>query len=488
VLSAVAARLALGAAAAAGALHAQPAQAGPALPPAVARAVDGLFAPWAGDTTPGYAVAVLRDGRPVYARGFGLANLDELAPITPATAFNVASLSKQFTAACLALVILDGKVRLDDTAAAYVPALAKYHRAGGAPILVKHLVYMTSGLPDYYTVPRRNGRTWSPYDQFTVDDAIEASLAADTLKFRPGARWDYSNVNYMLLTKVVEKASGLPFADFADRRLFRPLGMTHTQVNADFTAVVPHRALGYNPRTPAAVAQARKEGWYVRDGAGRYAWATNPRTSPHYGGSGVITTLEDLARWDENFYSKRFGGPAFFDLMHRRERFGHPKDNDAFGLVHGRYKGLNTVWYAGGDLGFSSYMLRFPDQRTTVFVLSNMGDGNTTKYARAVADLVLAPAFALPAPSVEGNAEFVLPGHAGAKTVFVAGDFNNWEPWTTRLARRSDRWVGRVRLAPGTYGYKFVVDDTVWVRDPANPRTGGDPNDPHSVREVPRGR
>jgi hypothetical protein len=225
----------------------------------------------------------------------------------------------------------------------------------------------------------------------------------------------------------------------------------------------------------------------VREGAGRYAWATNPRTSPHYGGSGVITTLEDLARWDRNFSTRQFGGAAFFDLMHRRERFAHPKDNDALGLVLGRYKGLNTVWYAGGDLGFSSYMLRFPDQRTTVFVLSNMGDGNTTKYARAVADLVLAAEFTLPAPSAAGNAEFVLPGYPAARTVFVAGDFNNWEPWTTRLARRGDRWVGRVQLAPGAYGYKFVVDDTTWVRDPGNPRQGGDPRDPHSVREVPAG-
>lgn len=455
------------------------------LDPAVTQAIDRLFAPYAGDTTPGYAVAVLRDGRPAYWRGYGMANLDELAPITPATAFNIASLSKQFTAACLALLILDGKVRLEDTAAAYVPALAKYHRAGGAPILVKHLVYMTSGLPDYFTVPRKNGRTWSPYDQFTVDDAIEASLAAaDTLTFRPGTRWEYSNVNYMLLAKVVERASGMPFADFADRRLFRPLGMTHTQVNADFTAVVPHRALGYNPRTPAAVAEARRQGWYVRDGAGQFGWATNPRVSPHFGGSGVLATLEDLARWDENFTTRRFGGAGFFDLMHRRERFGHPKDNDALGLVLGHYKGLNTVWYAGGDLGFSSYMLRFPDQRTSVFVLSNMGDGNATKYAQAVADLVLAPAFTLAVPSLRGNAEFILPGYAGAKTVFVAGDFNNWEPWTTRLARRGDRWVGRVQLAPGTYGYKFVVDDTTWLRDPANPRQGGDPHDPHSVRDV----
>ncbi|HZF66663.1 MAG TPA: serine hydrolase [Gemmatirosa sp.] len=448
-------------------------------------AIDRLFASYASDTTPGYAVAVLRDGRSVYRGGFGMANLDELAPITAATAFNVASLSKQFTAACLALVILDGKVRLDDPVAAYVPALAKYDRAGATPMRVKHLVYMTSGLPDYYTVPRKNGRTWSPYDQFTVDDAIEASLAADTLRYAPGTRWDYSNVNYMLLTKVVEKASGMPFADFAERRLFRPLGMTHTQVNADFTAVIPHRALGYNRRTPAALAQARREGWYVREDGGRLGWATNPRTSPHYGGSGVITTLEDLARWDRNFYTREFGGGPFFDLMHRRERFAHPKDNDAFGLVLGRYRGLNTVWYAGGDLGFSSYMLRFPDQRTTVFVLSNMGDGNTTKYARAVADLVLDSTFVLPAPSLRGNTEFVLPGHAGARAVFVAGDLNHWEPWSTRLAWRGDRWVARVQLDPGTYGYKFVVNDTTWVRDPANPRQGGDPHDPHSVVVVP---
>jgi CubicO group peptidase (beta-lactamase class C family) len=466
--------------------HATPAPAAAStLPPVVSDAIDRLFAPYAGDSTPGYAVAVLRDGRPAFWKGYGMANLDELAPITPATAFNVASLSKQFTAACLALVILDGKVRLEDTAAAYVPALAKYHRAGAAPILVKHLVYMTSGIPDYYTVPRKGGRTWSPYDQFTVDDAIAASLAADTIKFQPGTRWDYSNVNYMLLTKIVERASGMPFADFADRRLFRPLGMTHTQVNADVTAVVPRRALGYNPRTPAAVAQARKEGWYVREGTGRHGWATNPRTSPHYGGSGVITTLEDLARWDRNFYTKEFGGEAFFALMHRRERFAHPKDNDALGLVLGRYKGLNTVWYAGGDLGFSSYMLRFPYQRTTVFVLSNMGDGNTTKYAHAVTDLVLDSAFVLPAPSVRGNVEFVLPGYASARTVFVAGDFNHWEPWTTRLARRGDRWVARVPIPPGTYGYKFVVDDTTWLRDPANPRQGGEPHDPHSVLQVP---
>ena len=400
-----------------------PADAAGALPARAAAEIDAVFAAYASDTNPGYAVAVLREGRPLYWKGFGMADLEHAAPITPATVFNVASLSKQFTAACLALVILDGKVRLDDTAAAYVPALAKYHAGGRPPILVKHLVYMTSGLPDYYTVPRKHGRTWDPADRFTVDDAIEASLAVDTLQFAPGARWAYSNVNYMLLTKVVEKASGLPFADFADRMLFGPLGMTHTQVNADVTAILPHRAAGYNDRrSPETRAYLRAAGGYARAGTGRQGWTAHPRTSPHYGGSGVHTTLEDLARWDRNFYTRQFGGAAFYALMHRRERFRHAKDDDAFGLVFGRYKGLSTVWYEGGDLGFSSYMVRFPDQRTTVVVLSNLGSGHAGTYARRVADVVLAAdiARAAPAPRARRSrarfrARGKTPAHAAAR-------------------------------------------------------------------------
>lgn len=360
------------------------------LPASVTREIDRVFAEYARDTTPGYAVAVLRDGRALYRRGHGMANLDDQRPITPATAFNIASLSKQFTAACVALLVLDGKVRLDDTAAAYVPELAKYHRHGGPPILVKHLIYMTSGLPEYYTVARGGGRSWDPYDQFTVADAIRAVLSVDTLQFAPGTRWAYSNINYMLLTRIVERASGIPFAEFADQRLFRPLGMTNTQVNADVSAVVPDRALGYNRRTGDAVAEARRAGRYLRAGSGRLGWLTHPRISPHYGGSGILSTLDDLARWDRNFSTMALGGPRFIELMLRRERFAHPKDNDAFGLVHGQYRGHPTLWYEGGDLGFSSYMLRFPGLRLTVLVLSNMGEGNSARYARAVADIVLA--------------------------------------------------------------------------------------------------
>jgi CubicO group peptidase (beta-lactamase class C family) len=137
-----------------------------------------------------------------------MANLDELAPITPATAFNVASLSKQFTAACLALVILDGKVPPRRHGAAYVPALAKYHRAGGPPDPRQAPGLHDERAPRLLHGPREARPDVEPYDQFTVDDAIEASLAADTLKFRPGARWDYSNVNYMLLPRSSRRRAG----------------------------------------------------------------------------------------------------------------------------------------------------------------------------------------------------------------------------------------------------------------------------------------
>lgn len=355
------------------------------LPPQLSRSVDRLFAPFATDTTPGYAVAVLKEGLPVYWRGYGMANLEEGSAITPATVFNVASLSKQFTAACIALLILDGKVRLDDTAASYVPVLAKYHRRDRAPILVKHLIYMTSGLPEYFTIQRKHGRSWGMNDVFTVDDAIEATISVDTLLFEPGTRWAYSNVNYMLLTRIVERVSGMRFADFVQERLFVPLKMRATHVNIDINRVVPRRAHAYNRRTGVD-----SESSGLGGSAGRSGWVTQPRLSPHYGGSGVFTTLEDLARWDRNFHTMQFGGQPFVELMLRPERFAHPKANDAFGLVHGEYRGLRTIWYEGGDAGVSSAYLRFPDERTTIIVLSNMGEGNSMRYARAVADLVLA--------------------------------------------------------------------------------------------------
>lgn len=332
---------------------------------------------------PGYAIGIFRRGTPLFSRGYGLANLDYNLPNTPATVFNIASLSKQFTAACLALLVQQGKLSLDDEVRRYVPAVSKYPER----LLVKHLVYMTSGLPEYHAQTRGNGLNWNMYDYFTVDTAIAATLRQPKILFTPGTQWSYSNVNYMLLTKIVEQVSGQRFADFAEQHLFTPLGMRHTLVDDDVTLVVPNQATGYLRRTPALVAASRQAGFYLRSGG---SFVQAHRNAPHYGGSGVFTSVEDWGRWDQNWYTHQLGGEAFYQLMHRREHFAHPKDNDALGLVFGSFHGHETVWYSGGDLGFSSYVVRLPAQQLTVVCFSNNQDGRAETLALRVLELLRA--------------------------------------------------------------------------------------------------
>ncbi len=330
--------------------------------PALAAKIDRVFADCA-PSRPGYAVGVVQHGALVYAKGFGSANLDYGLPITPRSAFNVASLSKQFTAACAAILIHRGSLSLEDPARRYIPEMPAY----GASIRVKHLVYMTSGLPEYYRQPRPGGKDWGR-DYFTVHDAAAASFAAKKLTFEPGAKWAYSNINYMLLAEIVRRVSDVPFADFAKREIFDPLSMADSHFNVDLGAVVPNRVTGYN---------RREDGSYRRE----------IRRSPHYGGSGLFTTIEDLARWDRNFETHQLGGPALTELRLSTMKFDHDKANDAFGLVWGEYGGRRTIWYEGGDLGFSSYMVRLPDDRLTVIVLANLGDGRAADRARRVLDV-----------------------------------------------------------------------------------------------------
>ena len=354
------------------------------LPRSVRHQLDTLFQAAVGpEPAPGYAVGIFCQGRVLFSHGYGQANLEYTLPNTPETVFNVASLSKQFTAACIALLVQQGRLSLDDEVRRYVPAVGQYPER----LLIKHLIYMTSGLPEYHAQPRGNGLNWNLYDYFTVDTAIAATLRQPRLLFPPGTQWAYSNVNYMLLTKIVEQVSGQRFADFAQQQLFAPLGMAHTLVNDDVTQVVPNRATGYVPRTPALVAASRQAGFYVREGG---EFVQVHRNAPHYGGSGVFTSVEDWFRWDRNWTTHQVGGESFYQLLHRRERFAHPKDNDALGLVFGSFHGSETVWYAGGDVGFTSYVVRFPHQQLTVVCFSNNNDGKAEAVTQRVLEVLRA--------------------------------------------------------------------------------------------------
>ncbi len=332
--------------------------------------------------SPGYALAVIKDGDFALSRGYGLANLDDGIPITPETSFHLASLSKQFTGAAIALLILEHKIALTDPVSKYIPEAAKY----GDGLRIEHLVYMTSGLHEYTDLPRTSGDPWMTFYYFTRDEAIATALRPEHLEFSPGTHWAYRNINYMLLTKIVEVVSGETFSAFMKERIFTPLGMSHTEIDDDTTEIIPHRATGYAPRNdPRVIKELASVGVAIKPGDG---WLRLVRVSPHFGGSGVFTTLNDLLAWDNNWYTQTLAGQEFTDLMNRRQKFQHDKDNDAFGLVWRSRYGHPMLDYSGGDTDTSTYMARFPDMHFTVICLSNMPLADAEGKADALLDLL----------------------------------------------------------------------------------------------------
>ena len=344
--------------------------------------IDNLFAPFNKMDSPGYAIGILKDTSILYEKGYGSANLDYHLPVNIRTAFDIASVSKQFTAAGIALLIMHDSLNLNDPVENYLPELAKYPDT----IRIKHLIYNTSGIIDYFRLPRAHDKSWLDFYYFDNDEAIRTSLKPDTLAFHPGAQWDYSNVNYMLLTKIIERVTGEPFPAFMERRLFRPLKMDHTLVNDDISTVIPNRATPYNPRNSEYVRAYRQEGISVRDTG---TWMQHHRNAPHFGGSGIVSTIVDLLKWERNFFTKDFGGENFYTLMHRTEKFNHDRDNQAFGLYFGTFRDKTFVAWEGGTSGISSQIIRFPDDKIAIIVLSNMGSGEASQKANELAAILM---------------------------------------------------------------------------------------------------
>ena len=344
--------------------------------------IDNLFKDFDRKDSPGYAVGISKGTETLYSNGFGSANLDYSIPITTNSSFDIASVSKQFTAACIALLIMDGKLTLETPVREFIPDLGKYADI----IRVKHLIYNTSGIIDYHRLPRPNGYSWITFNYFDIDDCIKVSLEKNTLAFKPGEQWEYCNVNFMLLTKIVEKVSGQSFSEFSRKRIFEPLGMNNTLINDDITQVIKNKVTPYNRRTPEDVRAYREAGINIKHEGD---WIQHHRTSPHYGGSGVVTTIDDLLKWSKNFVTKEFGGQEFYSLMHKTIKFSHGRDNQAFGLYFDKFKGRTSVSWDGGDFGISAQLVRFPDKGIAIVVLSNLGSGEAYRKANQIADILI---------------------------------------------------------------------------------------------------
>jgi CubicO group peptidase (beta-lactamase class C family) len=328
--------------------------------------MDHLVAQTVKPNGPGCAILVVDEGQIVFERAYGIADMDTGRPITTATAFNIESVTKQFTAACIALLVEEGKISLDDSLRRYVPEFPAYE----APIQIKHLIFHTSGVRDLAVLSFLQGR---PVDEIPSESVLLDMLARQKeLNFRPGETHSYSNSGYFLLGLVVQRVTGMSVGAYAERHLFDPLGMMRTSYHRDPERIGENVAIGH-----------------AAQGEGKYRRTNVAPDTRDFGFGGIYTTVEDLYRWDQNFVRNKIGDASFNTL---RLTCGTLNSGDtltyAFGLRIGTHRGCRTVGHQGGSLGYNAFFLRFPDRQFTVICLANYAL-NTTKLSYEIADLYL---------------------------------------------------------------------------------------------------
>jgi CubicO group peptidase (beta-lactamase class C family) len=349
--------------------------------------VDSVFTGFNTTAGPGCALGVSRDGKLVYSRGYGMANLETGTAITPASIFHVASISKQFAAFAVALLAEDGKLSLDDDIRKYVPEIPVYAK----PITVQHLIHHTSGLRDQWSL--LGMADWRDDDLITEDDVLAIVSRQKALNFMPGDEYTYSNTGYTLLAVIVKRVSGKSLRQFADERMFQPLGMTSTHFHDDHTMVVPGRTSAYIPR----------------DSGG---WMVSIPVFDTYGATSLFTTAGDLLKWEQNFADPKVGSRALIERAQQSTTLNSGRKLDyGYGLSIEEYRGMRAVGHGGADAGYRSDVIRFPDAGLAIDVLCNAANSGPNNLSRKVADILLekqlkpAPAQAAAGPAAPASAD-----------------------------------------------------------------------------------
>jgi CubicO group peptidase (beta-lactamase class C family) len=336
-------------------------------PTDLAPRVDRIFSRF-DNSTPGCGVGLGKDGRTLYTHGYGMANLEYRVPNTDSTVFESGSVAKQFTASALVLLAQDGKLSLDDDIRKYLPEVPSF---GGQRITIRNLLTHTSGLRDQWGLLGIEGRgpgTQVHSPMTTLDLVAHQRM----LNFPPGSEYLYSNTGYALAGLIVQRVSGKTLDEFTQERLFRPLGMTHTQWRDDFTKIVPNRATAYS-------------------GSAATGFHTDMPFTNMIGNGGILSTMADLMRWNENLDHPTVGGQSYVDAMQTRMRLTSGRTiSYALGLIVNDYRGVREVSHSGSTAGYQTYLARFPDQHVSVAVWCNYTGANPGALAHQVADLVLA--------------------------------------------------------------------------------------------------
>lgn len=304
---------------------------------------------------PGSQLSIKRNGEIIFSKAYGMADLEHHVPLTLTSKIEAGSVSKQFTAAAILLLEQQGKLSMNDDVRKYIPELPDY----GHIIKIEQLVHHTSGLRDWGSVADLSGwgRTTKNY---TNDDALDIMKAQKQLNNIPGAEFIYSNSNYNLLAIIVQRASGQSLAEFTRQAIFIPAGMTNTEWRDNHNRIVKDRAIAYELKATG----------YEMLMPGEDA----------YGNGGLLTTTEDLLKWNDFYLSGKFGSPSLLSKQTQIEKFNNGKMNDyGAGLFIQKFKGQKVIQHTGATAGYRAFLEIFPDLNLSFAFLSNTSQFDTSR-------------------------------------------------------------------------------------------------------------
>ena len=325
--------------------------------------VDDLFAAYTGSTVPGASVIVIQDGKVTLRRAYGMADLERRVPAAPETDYRLASVSKQFTAMAVMLLVKDGKLRYDQPMRDFFPELP----AATAAVTVHHLLNHTSGLVDYEDLIPETRTT-----QLDDHDVLSLLAGKDSVYFPAGTQYRYSNSGYVLLGLLVARVSGVSFPAFLRVRIFEPLGMRGTVMHVEGSDTVPRRAYGYSPR------------------GGVFVQTDQSVTSATLGDGGIYANVDDMVRWDAALSGATLVDSATLELATTPPQLpAGAKTEYGFGWFVDSYRGEKRWCHTGETSGFRNAILRFPRRRLTIVILTNRSSGEPLAIAERIADRLL---------------------------------------------------------------------------------------------------